>query len=43
MQEHSNLHRIFMKDQQEHPMPTERMVAVLTRILQRYEELYQSG
>lgn len=43
MQEHSNLYRIFMKDQQEHPMPMERVVAVLTRILQRYEELYQSG
>lgn len=43
MQEHSNLYRIFQKDQQAHPMPMEQVVAVLTRILQKYGEIYQSG
>lgn len=43
MQKHSNLYRIILKDQQDHPMPIERVIAVLTRILQKYEEIYQSG
>lgn len=43
MQEHSNLYRIFMKDQQEHPMPTERVIVVLAHILQKYGEINQSS
>ena len=43
MHKHSNLYHIFLKDQQEHPMPIERVIAVLTQILQKYKEIYQSG
>ena len=43
MQEHSNLYRIFQKDQQAHLMPMEQVVTVLTRILQKYGEIYQFG
>lgn len=40
MQEHSNLYRIFLKDQQENPMPMDRMIQVLAQILKKYEEIY---
>lgn len=40
MQEHTNLYRIFCLDQQENPMPIERVIQVLTLILQKYEEIY---
>lgn len=43
MQEHSNLYRIFQKDQQEHPMPMEQVIVMLSYILQKYEEMYPSG
>lgn len=40
MQEHSNLYLIFLKDQQEIPMPMDRVIQVLAQILQKYEEIY---
>lgn len=40
MQEHSNLYLIFLKDQQENPMPMDRVIQVLAQILQKYEEIY---
>jgi hypothetical protein len=43
MQEHSNLYHIFLKDQQAHPMDIARVVQVLVLILQKYENIYQSG
>lgn len=43
MQEHTNLYRIFSKDQQEKPMPMARVVQVLALILQKYEQIYRSG
>ena len=39
MQEHSNLYRIFQKDQQENPMPMDRVIQVLAQILQKYIEI----
>ena len=40
MQEHYNLYLIFLKDQQETPMPMDRVIQVLAQILQKYEEIY---
>lgn len=40
MQEHSNLYLIFLKDQQETPMPMDRVIHVLAQILKKYEEIY---
>ena len=42
MQEHSNLYRIFLKDQRENPMPIDRVIQVLAQVLQKYEEIYLS-
>lgn len=42
MQEHSNLYRIFMKDQQDNLMPMDRVIQVLAQIIRKYEEIYLS-
>lgn len=38
MKEHSNMYRIFQKDQQAHPMAMERVIQVLKAIMERYAE-----
>lgn len=43
MRKRSNLYRIFLKDQQDHPMPMGRVICVLTMILQKYQEMTYHG